>query len=59
MFEVLVGKTPFEEDDVEEIYNEEELYVYYERSRHGKWIGKWQEFVPRGESSLLKYGARY
>ena len=52
MFEVLVGKTPFEEDDVEEMYNEEELYIYYERSRLGKWIGTWQDFVPKGVSSV-------
>ena len=47
MFEVLIGRTPFEQDDQEEFTTPEEYAVYYERTRRGTWIGKWA--MPEGQ----------
>ena len=46
MFEILIGRTPFEEDEQEEFSSPEELQVYYQRSSRGVWIGEWR--MPRG-----------
>ncbi|KAK4689689.1 hypothetical protein P7C73_g420, partial [Tremellales sp. Uapishka_1] len=41
MFEILIGRTPFEEDDQVEFATPEELIIYHERTRRGEWIGDW------------------
>jgi hypothetical protein len=48
MFEILIGRTPFEEDDQEQFSTPDELLVYYERTRRGEWIGEWS--MPDGKS---------
>lgn len=50
MFEVLVGRTPFEEDEEESFETKEELLVYWERTRAGTWMGDWS--IPKGELLL-------
>ena len=47
MFEILIGRTPFEANDQEDFETPEELLVYYERTRKGVWLGKWS--MPEGE----------
>ena len=46
MFEILIGRTPFEANEQEEFSTPEDLAVYYERSRRGQWIGEWE--MPHG-----------
>ena len=46
MFEILIGRTPFEYDEEEEFATPEELLVYYERSSRGEWVGEWS--MPHG-----------
>ncbi|ODN74147.1 hypothetical protein L202_07598 [Cryptococcus amylolentus CBS 6039] len=41
MFEILIGRTPFEADDQEQFSTPEELVVYYERTKVGRWVGEW------------------
>lgn len=42
MFEILIGRTPFEADEQEQFSTAEELVVYYERTKKGKWVGDWE-----------------
>ncbi|WOO83361.1 Serine/threonine-protein kinase BRSK1 [Vanrija pseudolonga] len=53
MFEVLVGRTPFEEDEEESFETKEELLVYWERTRAGTWMGDWS--IPKDLEHLLRY----
>lgn len=41
MFEILIGRTPFEANEEEQFSTNEELRVYYERTKAGKWVGEW------------------
>ncbi|WVO18574.1 hypothetical protein L204_106293 [Cryptococcus depauperatus] len=52
MFEILVGRTPFETDDQEQFSTPEELVVYYERTKRGEWIGEWD--IPEDIENLLR-----
>lgn len=40
-FEILVGRTPFEETEDEQFSTPEQLSVYHERTVQGKWLGDW------------------
>jgi len=46
MFEVLIGRTPFEFDGEEQFQSKEELLAYYERTKKGTWVGEWS--MPSG-----------
>lgn len=49
MFEILVGRTPFEEEgDDQGISTEAEYLVYWERSHKAEWLGPWS--MPQGQS---------
>jgi hypothetical protein len=41
MFEILIGRTPFEANEQEQFSTKEELRVYYERTKAGTWVGEW------------------
>ncbi|KAJ9116868.1 hypothetical protein QFC22_004525 [Naganishia vaughanmartiniae] len=45
-FEILIGRTPFEETDDEQFSTAEQLIVYHERTVQGKWLGDWQMTSP-------------
>ena len=47
MFEILIGRTPFEATEDEQLATPEDLIIYYERSRSGEWIGDWS--MPHGK----------
>ena len=51
MFEILIGRTPFELDEEEEFATPEELLIYYERSSRGEWVGEWS--MPHGRSGRI------
>ncbi|WRT68102.1 uncharacterized protein IL334_005077 [Kwoniella shivajii] len=53
MFEILMGRTPFETDEEEEFSTPEELLIYYERSKRGEWVGDWS--MPEGLENLLRH----
>nr|XP_019045252.1 CAMK/CAMKL protein kinase [Kwoniella bestiolae CBS 10118]OCF24182.1 CAMK/CAMKL protein kinase [Kwoniella bestiolae CBS 10118] len=53
MFEILIGRTPFEENEEEQFATPEELVVYYERSKKGRWVGQWS--MPEGLENLLRH----
>src|SRR5260370_37896418 len=38
-FEILVGRTPFEKSDGEQLSSKEDLERYWERTLRGKWVG--------------------
>jgi protein-serine/threonine kinase len=40
-FEILVGRTPFEESEDEQFSTTEQLSVYYDRTVKGEWMGDW------------------
>lgn len=40
-FEILIGRTPFEESDDEQFSTTEQLGVYYDRTVKGEWLGDW------------------
>jgi len=48
MYEVLIGRTPFEADEKEQFDTADELVVYHERTKKGVWVGQW--FMPHGMS---------
>jgi protein-serine/threonine kinase len=48
MYEVLIGRTPFEADEEEQFDTADELVVYHERTKKGVWVGQW--FMPHGMS---------
>lgn len=47
LFEILIGRTPFEENDQEEFQTPEQMVIYYERTRQGEWLGEWE--MPQGK----------
>lgn len=49
MYEILVGRTPFEAYEEEEFHTAEKLTEYYQRARAGIWLGHWE--VPPGKQS--------
>ncbi|WVF68723.1 hypothetical protein IAT40_003495 [Kwoniella sp. CBS 6097] len=53
MFEILIGRTPFEENEEEEFSSPENLLIYYERSRRGHWVGDWR--MPADVENLLRH----
>ncbi|WWD18784.1 hypothetical protein CI109_103239 [Kwoniella shandongensis] len=54
MFEILIGRTPFEDEGEEEQFaTPDQLVVYYERSRRGVWIGEWA--MPEDLEDLLRH----
>ncbi|TFK40865.1 hypothetical protein BDQ12DRAFT_648195 [Crucibulum laeve] len=40
-FEILTGRTPFENSDGEQFNTKEDLEKYWERTLRGKWVGTW------------------
>ncbi|OCF43528.1 CAMK/CAMKL protein kinase [Kwoniella heveanensis CBS 569] len=53
MFEILIGRTPFEDNEEEEFASAEDLLIYYERARRGHWIGYWE--MPADIENLLRH----
>ncbi|KAG7088184.1 hypothetical protein E1B28_012202 [Marasmius oreades] len=51
-FEVLVGRTPFEESDTDNCLTHEDLEKYWSRTLRGKWIGSWK--MSKGVEKLLR-----
>ncbi|KAF9255643.1 hypothetical protein L218DRAFT_314111 [Marasmius fiardii PR-910] len=51
-FEILVGRTPFEESDTENCLTPEDLEKYWSRTLRGKWIGSWK--MSKGVEKLLR-----
>ncbi|KAI5452779.1 hypothetical protein NCC49_000525 [Naganishia albida] len=45
-FEILIGRTPFEESEDEQFSTTEQLNVYHERTVEGKWLGDWSMSSP-------------
>jgi serine/threonine protein kinase len=41
LFEILVGRTPFEKYEGESFSSKEELEQYWTRTVKGKWLGEW------------------
>ncbi|KAG0145480.1 hypothetical protein CROQUDRAFT_705514 [Cronartium quercuum f. sp. fusiforme G11] len=42
LYEVIIGRTPFEKDDQEEFLTKEALQVYYQRTLTGEFLGDYQ-----------------
>ncbi|KIK69680.1 hypothetical protein GYMLUDRAFT_34080 [Collybiopsis luxurians FD-317 M1] len=51
-FEILIGRTPFEESDQDQCVTEEDLHKYWGRTLRGKWVGTWK--MSKGMERLLK-----
>jgi serine/threonine-protein kinase GIN4 len=51
-FEILVGRTPFEESDKDEFVTKDDLQKYWACTVRGKWMGSWK--MSRGMESLLR-----
>ncbi|KAK0464358.1 kinase-like domain-containing protein [Desarmillaria tabescens] len=51
-FEILTGRTPFEECDQEQFTTKEDLEKYWSRTLRGKWIGSWT--MSKGMEKLLR-----
>ncbi|KAJ7600903.1 hypothetical protein C8J56DRAFT_911575 [Mycena floridula] len=41
-FEMLIGRTPFEESDKDEFTTKADLERYWSRTLRGKWVGSWK-----------------
>ncbi|KAI0338866.1 hypothetical protein BDW22DRAFT_1362161 [Trametopsis cervina] len=41
-FEILIGRTPFEQSEGEQFSTKEDLEKYWSRTLRGKWIGSWK-----------------
>ncbi|TFK95795.1 kinase-like protein [Pterulicium gracile] len=52
LFEILVGRTPFEHSDGEQFTTKEDLERYWERTVKGKWIGPYK--MSRSLEKLLQ-----
>lgn len=50
IYEILIGRTPFEENEEEDFQDPDQYLIYYERSRQGHWFGEWS--MPDGMSNL-------
>lgn len=48
MYEILIGRTPFEFHEEESFETPDDLMEYYERTRQGVWLGEWN--MPDGEA---------
>lgn len=55
MYEILIGRTPFEMDEEEVLESDEDLRIYLDRTRQGVWLGEWS--MPNGESGNTFDGA--
>jgi serine/threonine protein kinase len=53
-FEILVGRTPFEEVEGESFVSKEDLERYWARTVKGKWIGKWEGMMSKQCEKALK-----
>ncbi|CAE6423777.1 unnamed protein product [Rhizoctonia solani] len=53
-FEILVGRTPFEEVEGESFISKEDLERYWTRTVKGKWIGKWEGIMSKPCEKALK-----
>ncbi|WWC88336.1 uncharacterized protein L201_003246 [Kwoniella dendrophila CBS 6074] len=53
MFEILIGRTPFEANEDEQFQTPEELVIYYERTKRGQWVGEWS--MPEGLQNLFQH----
>ncbi|EUC62064.1 kinase [Rhizoctonia solani AG-3 Rhs1AP] len=53
-FEILVGRTPFEEVEGESFVSKEDLERYWTRTVKGKWIGKWEGIMSKPCEKALK-----
>ncbi|ESK95245.1 map microtubule affinity-regulating kinase 4 isoform 2 [Moniliophthora roreri MCA 2997] len=51
-FEILIGRTPFEESDKEECLTQQDLERYWSRTLRGKWVGSWK--MSKGVEKLLR-----
>ncbi|KAK7028128.1 hypothetical protein VNI00_014943 [Paramarasmius palmivorus] len=51
-FEILIGRTPFEESDKEECLTQQDLEKYWSRTLRGKWVGTWK--MSKGVERLLR-----
>ncbi|KAJ3777497.1 CAMK/CAMKL/MARK protein kinase [Lentinula raphanica] len=51
-FEILIGRTPFENSDTDQCITEEDLQKYWGRTLRGKWVGVWK--MSKGMERLLK-----
>ncbi|KAJ8080316.1 hypothetical protein AAF712_015316 [Marasmius tenuissimus] len=51
-FEILVGRTPFEESDTDNCLTHEDLEKYWARTLRGKWVGSWK--MSKGAERLLR-----
>lgn len=47
MYEILVGRTPFEEHEQEDFAEEERVEEYQRRATRGRWWGEYS--IPSGE----------
>lgn len=50
-YEILIGRTPFEENEEEDFQEPDRYAIYLERSLQGDWLGEYH--IPRGKSSLF------
>ncbi|CUA75070.1 Cell surface glycoprotein 1 [Rhizoctonia solani] len=53
-FEILVGRTPFEEVEGESFVSKEDLERYWTRTVKGKWVGKWEGIMSKPCEKALK-----
>ncbi|THV03038.1 kinase-like protein [Dendrothele bispora CBS 962.96] len=51
-FEILIGRTPFEESDQEQCLSQDDLQKYWSRTLRGKWVGTWK--MSKGIERLIK-----
>lgn len=52
-FEILVGRTPFEKSDGEQLNTKEDLEKYWGLTLRGKWVGTW-DFTKAMEKLLQR-----
>lgn len=46
-YEILIGRTPFEENEEEDFQEEGRYAVYLERALSGEWLGEY--YIPNGQ----------
>ncbi|KAH0586424.1 hypothetical protein H2248_007659 [Termitomyces sp. 'cryptogamus'] len=51
-FEILVGRTPFENSEGEQLSTKDDLERYWSRTLRGKWVGEWH--MSRGIERMLR-----
>ncbi|CCM06214.1 uncharacterized protein FIBRA_08459 [Fibroporia radiculosa] len=52
LFEILIGRTPFEHSEGEQFTTKEDLEKYWNRTLRGKWVGTWK--MSKGLEKLLR-----